>query len=59
MIFVVFFCINLLFFVVGYPDFNYAYTEWKAGRTTVASAMRSLGMKANTFYHKVKEVEDV
>jgi DNA invertase Pin-like site-specific DNA recombinase len=42
---------------LDYPDFNYAYKEWKAGRTTAVKAMRLLGMKANTFYRRVKEAE--
>jgi hypothetical protein len=42
---------------VEYTDFPTLYHKWKSGEITAASAMRSLGMKANTFYRRVKEVE--
>jgi DNA invertase Pin-like site-specific DNA recombinase len=38
-----------------------AFTEqvkqWKAGKATAAQAMRNLGLKPNTFYRRVKEME--
>lgn len=41
------------------PEFKAAYDEWKAGHITAAAAMRSLGMKVNTFYRRVKEYEEI
>jgi len=37
--------------------FRAAYTAWKAGRTTAAQAMRTLGLKPNTFYRRVRDLE--
>jgi DNA invertase Pin-like site-specific DNA recombinase len=42
---------------IAYTDFPVLYHKWKSGEITAASAMRALGMKANTFYRRVKEVE--
>jgi DNA invertase Pin-like site-specific DNA recombinase len=42
---------------VEYSDFPTLYHKWKSGEITAAAAMRSLGMKANTFYRRVKETE--
>jgi len=38
--------------------FEKEYKRWKAKEITAAEAMRRLGLKANTFYRRVKEYED-
>jgi DNA invertase Pin-like site-specific DNA recombinase len=38
-------------------DFKATYREWKAGNLTAVAAMSRLGMKPNTFYRRVKELE--
>jgi DNA invertase Pin-like site-specific DNA recombinase len=42
---------------VEYGDFPLIYRKWRNGEVTAASAMRTLQMKANTFYRRVKEIE--
>lgn len=37
--------------------FRKAYDEWKQGRTTAAQTMRNLGLKPNTFYRRVRDLE--
>lgn len=38
-------------------QFVTAYSDWKAGQTTAVQAMKRCGMKANTWYRRVKEYE--
>lgn len=39
------------------PKFDKIYRDWKQGHLTAVRAMDLLGMKANTFYRRVKEYE--
>ncbi|MFD0680358.1 MULTISPECIES: recombinase family protein [unclassified Paenibacillus] len=39
-------------------EFKAIYDEWKAGRITAVAAMKTVGMKPNTFYRRVKELEE-
>ncbi|WP_281885654.1 recombinase family protein [Paenibacillus sp. YYML68] len=38
-------------------QFRAVYGEWKAGNMTAVAAMKQLEMKPNTFYRRVKEIE--
>jgi hypothetical protein len=38
-------------------DFLAVYNEWDAKRITAVEAMNRLGMKPNTFYRRVREIE--
>lgn len=38
--------------------FEKVYTDWKKGNITAKKAMELLGLKANTFYRRVKEFEE-
>lgn len=38
-------------------NFKEVYSEWKSGNITAVKAMNVLGLKANTFYRRVKEFE--
>ncbi|OXM82503.1 recombinase family protein [Paenibacillus rigui] len=38
-------------------EFRAVYGEWKAGAITATEGMKQLGMKPNTFYRRVKELE--
>jgi DNA invertase Pin-like site-specific DNA recombinase len=40
-------------------EFKTAYAEWKSGAITATAAMRQVGMKANTWYRRVAEHEQV
>jgi DNA invertase Pin-like site-specific DNA recombinase len=42
---------------VEYGDFPLIYRKWRNGEVTAAAAMRTLQMKVNTFYRRVKEIE--
>jgi DNA invertase Pin-like site-specific DNA recombinase len=37
--------------------FKSVYTDWKYNKITAVAAMKTLGMKSNTFYRRVKEYE--
>lgn len=37
--------------------FKSVYDEWRSGNLTAVAAMKQLGMKPNTFYRRVKEIE--
>ncbi len=39
------------------PKFYELYPIWKSGKMKAADVMRSIGMKPNTFYRRVKEYE--
>ena len=39
------------------PKFYELYPIWKSGKMTAADVMRTIGMKPNTFYRRVKEYE--
>lgn len=38
-------------------NFEVAYSDWKSGKITARKAMECAGMKANTWYRRVKEYE--
>jgi len=42
---------------VDYKAFAAIYTRWKGNEITAVQAMKSLGLKPNTFYRRVKEYE--
>lgn len=37
--------------------FGFVYKEWKEGKITAVEAMKMVGMKSNTFYRRVKDLE--
>lgn len=43
---------------VDKAQFEQEYKLWKSGQITAKTAMAHLGLKANTFYRRVKEYED-
>jgi DNA invertase Pin-like site-specific DNA recombinase len=38
-------------------DFILTYQDWREEKITAVTAMKNLGMKANTFYRRVREIE--
>jgi DNA invertase Pin-like site-specific DNA recombinase len=40
-------------------DFMAIYQAWREGKITAVAAMQKLDMKPNTFYRRVKEIEDL
>lgn len=42
---------------INNAHFEVVYQQWKAGEITAKEAMQRLGLKANTFYRRVKDYE--
>lgn len=40
-------------------EFKKVYHEWKSGGMTAVAAMKQLGLKPNTFYRRVKELDKI
>jgi DNA invertase Pin-like site-specific DNA recombinase len=40
-------------------DFITIYQDWREEKITAVAAMQKLGMKPNTFYRRVREIEQV
>jgi hypothetical protein len=38
-------------------NFTEVYKRWKAGKITAISAMKETGLSKNTFYLRIKEIE--
>lgn len=44
--------------VINEVQFKKLYKEWKAGNITARGFMNKIGLKANTFYRRIKKYEE-